>query len=307
MLLKKYMEPLAAHANSKKPYISQNQVKMIFSITETLYNYHSMLLEGLERRITTWTPDTTLGDYFFSMADFLRVYPQYVNGYDSAVETLTNLEENPGFGELLRKLTNDPKHKGLNIFSYLIMPVQRIPRYILLLNDYGKKTPPHHVDTPGLKKSLQKVSEIADWVDEQKTLYDRGQQLVKLSENIQKTPSGWNLVVPGRILIKDGVLEHSGHDVNVWLFTDLLLLTRKVEQEKKKGKKSKKDEPDKFQYINKVELKNAQACEYPDNPTYKNAFSVAQGTHSILLQACSVDEMKEWIEDISKAVAAVKK
>jgi len=133
------------------------------------------------------------------------------------------------------------------------------------------------------------------------------QQFVKLSENIQKTPSGWNLVVPGRILIKDGVLEHSGHDVNVWLFTDLLLLTRKVEQEKKKGKKSKKDEPDKFQYINKVELKNAQACEYPDNPTYKNAFSVAQGTHSILLQACSVDEMKEWIEDISKAVAAVKK
>jgi len=294
-MLKKYYEPLIAHSSSKKPHILSKQVKEIFSITETLYNYHSMLLEGLERRITAWTPETLIGEYFFGMADFLRCYPQYVNGYDFAVEILTKCEENNHFNELLKKLTNDPKHKGMNLYSYLIMPVQRIPRYILLINDYMKRTDSTHPDQPGLKKALQKVSEIADWIDEQKTIYDKGQELIKLNSNILKMPTGLTLVVPGRALVKDTSFKHLDSEVYCFLFNDLLVITKKLEVKKKK---KAKEEPQQYQFINKVELKTAAVHSVSNN---KKAISLMSGGNSILLEAANEGEKNEWVEELKKS------
>lgn len=46
---------------------------------------------------------------------------------------LTELEENSDFENKLKSLT-DGGIKGKSIYTYLIMPIQRVPRYILLLN-----------------------------------------------------------------------------------------------------------------------------------------------------------------------------
>ena len=40
---------------------------------------------------------------------------------------------------------------------YLITPVQRIPRYILLLKDIIKKTPEDHPDYPQLVQAEEKM------------------------------------------------------------------------------------------------------------------------------------------------------
>ena len=46
----------------------------------------------------------------------------------------------------------------LNLESFLIMPVQRMPRYILLMRDMLKYTHAHHPDKVLLEKALEAVS-----------------------------------------------------------------------------------------------------------------------------------------------------
>ena len=56
-----------------------------------------------------------------------------MNNYNNAIEILTELEENSEFAAKLKIMT-DSGIKGKSLYTYLIMPIQRIPRYILLLN-----------------------------------------------------------------------------------------------------------------------------------------------------------------------------
>ena len=51
-----------------------------------------------------------------------------------------------------------PDAKGLDIRSFLIQPVQRVPRYRMLLEDLLKVTEEGHPDEAPLKDALEKVS-----------------------------------------------------------------------------------------------------------------------------------------------------
>lgn len=54
-------------------------------------------------------------------------------------------------------------HESLE--SILIKPVQRIPRYNLLLEDLLKNTPADHADHPNIQKALGKMKEVADHIN----------------------------------------------------------------------------------------------------------------------------------------------
>jgi hypothetical protein len=64
-------------------------------------------------------------------ADFLKMYTQFLNNYGKALETINAHRNNKKFQNFLA----DTRKKGglMDITSYMIMPVQRIPRYELLL------------------------------------------------------------------------------------------------------------------------------------------------------------------------------
>lgn len=47
---------------------------------------------------------------------------------------------------------------------YLVLPIQRIPRYILLLQEMLKYTPKLHPDHSILEQALQKMKTIANYV-----------------------------------------------------------------------------------------------------------------------------------------------
>ena len=57
-----------------------------------------------------------------------------MNNYDNSINSLKQLKETvTGFKELLLKLEFTEKLGNLGLASYLILPVQRIPRYVMLL------------------------------------------------------------------------------------------------------------------------------------------------------------------------------
>lgn len=76
------------------------------------------------------------------MAGTLRyTYTRYINNYDQSLKTLQwATSHSPEFAKFL---ADQQEAKSLSLSAFLIMPVQRLPKYELLLREALKYTPPH--------------------------------------------------------------------------------------------------------------------------------------------------------------------
>ena len=103
-----------------------------FSV-EQILKMNSELLNELIKARDSW-PRTKIGEAFVAMAPYLKMYTTYVNNYDAAIETLTNCEKkNPKFANFLAKISQNASLMQFSLPSYLIQPVQRIPRWFTRL------------------------------------------------------------------------------------------------------------------------------------------------------------------------------
>jgi len=106
----------------------------------------------------------------------------------------------------LKRCRLHPKHSQLNLESYLLLPVQRIPRYRMLLEELVRFTPPNPdaLDDP-MDRALTEISSLANNMNEGKREAESRRKLVQWQTRIRgKFPSP--LVQPHRRLIMDGAL-----------------------------------------------------------------------------------------------------
>lgn len=108
----------------------------------------------------------------------------------------------------LKRCRSHPMHSQINLESYLLLPIQRVPRYKLLLEDLAMCTPPRetgpkHKDT--LDDALAEISGLASLMNEEKREADSRLRLYHWQKRITgRGPSP--LVQPHRKLILDGRL-----------------------------------------------------------------------------------------------------
>lgn len=76
-------------------------------------------------------------------AKFLAAYQEYVVAYNEMGELLQKCKKNKQseLAQLIENFRTQPESSGKDLPSFLIMPVQRIPRYALLLNELYKYNP----------------------------------------------------------------------------------------------------------------------------------------------------------------------
>ncbi|OCH96469.1 hypothetical protein OBBRIDRAFT_4917 [Obba rivulosa] len=107
----------------------------------------------------------------------------------------------------LKRCRMNPRHSQLNLEGYLLLPIQRIPRYRLLLEELVRSTPPlyAYMEDP-LDRALAEISLLANNMNEGKRESESRQKLVQWQARIRgKFPSP--LVQPHRRLIMDGPLH----------------------------------------------------------------------------------------------------
>ena len=109
----------------------------------------------------------TFGDIFVEYAPLLRMYSQYANNYGMACSVLNPyLSRHEAAAELIREAESNSKCTGQTFFSFLIMPIQRVPRYELLLRELLKNSSPDHRDKELLEKALADVASSAQFINE---------------------------------------------------------------------------------------------------------------------------------------------
>jgi len=105
----------------------------------------------------------------------------------------------------LKRCRLNPRHSQLNLEGYLLLPVQRIPRYRLLLEELARSTAPAEGCLDSLDQALDEISSLATNMNEGKRESESRSKLVQWQSRIRgKFPSP--LVQPHRRLIMDGPL-----------------------------------------------------------------------------------------------------
>jgi len=106
----------------------------------------------------------------------------------------------------LKRCKEHPMHSQINLESYLLLPIQRVPRYKLLLEDLAMCTLPRS-DGPRdtLDDALNEIASLASLMNEEKRDADSRLRLYHWQQRISsRGPSP--LVQPHRKLIMDGAL-----------------------------------------------------------------------------------------------------
>ena len=107
----------------------------------------------------------------------------------------------------LKKCREHPMHSQINLESYLLLPIQRVPRYKLLLEDLAMCTPPDlDAARDPIDDALNEISSLASLMNEEKRDAESRLRLLAWQQKITtRGPSP--LVQPHRRLILDGELR----------------------------------------------------------------------------------------------------
>ena len=96
----------------------------------------------------------------FTKEPISEIYTLFINNWKNAKELIKHFSSKSSFVKFLESASKE--HRGkLTLDALLIMPVQRIPRYELLLKELIKHTPINHPDHDLLINSQSLVHELA--------------------------------------------------------------------------------------------------------------------------------------------------
>lgn len=109
------------------------------------------------------------GPIFVAIAPMFRLYKMYAAAHDNAVKVIHTIVGKEEVLKVCRGIMGDPDappHSAvLDLNSLLIAPIQRIPRYLLLMQDLIKHTPPGSENYVALTKAHEIVQEVAGEVN----------------------------------------------------------------------------------------------------------------------------------------------
>uniref|UniRef100_A0A8D3BUL0 FYVE, RhoGEF and PH domain containing 1 n=1 Tax=Scophthalmus maximus TaxID=52904 RepID=A0A8D3BUL0_SCOMX len=271
-------------------------VQGIFSNICSIYCFHQQfLLPALQKRMEEWDLNPRIGDILQKLAPFLKMYGEYVKNFDCALELVnTWMERSAQFKTIIQEIQREERCGNLTLQHHMLEPVQRIPRYELLLKDYLHRLPEDAPDHRDAQKSLELIATAAEHSNAAIRKMDRMRKLLKVYELLGGEE---DIVNPTNELIKEGhILKLSNkngttQDRYLILINDRLLYCvpklRLIGQ--KYGVRARID-------VDGMELKETSSAAVP------RTFVVSGKHRSLELQARTEEEKKDWIQAIQATI-----
>jgi FYVE/RhoGEF/PH domain-containing protein 5/6 len=228
----------------------------------------------------------------------LKLYTQYVSNFETASSTLEACEKVATFDAFLKEKFADPACRGQSLRSFLILPVQRIPRYRLLLEDLMKNTDSRHPDYKSISDSLETIKVVATQINEAVRIQENRQKILSIQLRINSLMCNINLVEAHRLFIREGTLwklcRKASKKREFFLFNDLLIYASIL--------------PTNGILVHRViQLEELRIQDIPDTDEYKNAFQIGSLKKSFVVWAETVNEKVDWLLDITNAAAELKR
>eukprot|EP01100_Stratorugosa_tubuloviscum_P013197 TRINITY_DN649_c2_g4_i1.p1 TRINITY_DN649_c2_g4~~TRINITY_DN649_c2_g4_i1.p1 ORF type:complete len:403 (-),score=153.72 TRINITY_DN649_c2_g4_i1:11-1219(-) len=173
-------------------------INFIFSANKSIILYSEQFLEELSRKLKNWNFESTLGDLFIKFSSFWKVYIDYTNTLDIGFHRLQNLfEKNTELKHFIEE-----KQSFSELAKFLGLPVQKIPRYILFVEEFVALTPNSHADSDLLDDATEKLHLICWEISKRKRESENFAKLYSIQQILDPPITG--LITPQRKLIKEG-------------------------------------------------------------------------------------------------------
>ncbi|XP_077579152.1 epithelial cell-transforming sequence 2 oncogene-like [Stigmatopora nigra] len=243
-LVKAYQEPLTAALNSNRAILSYADINIVLSPVSQILDLNRGFKADLDARLKQWGPEQCVGDVCLKLCTHLKVYTNYLNNYTTALSTIDKCRDTkPLFRAFLKRTDRTLATHMLSLQELLLCPVWRIQEYTTLLQALTLHTHASHPDYTHLSSALNTLQQYTQFIQKLKRNCERDQLLKKTQEMIQGCP---RLQEGNRQLItsQDAALLNCSNDneseslriyehvadVTLFLFTDILVMTRKQNQ-----------------------------------------------------------------------------
>uniref|UniRef100_A0A6A7G6Q8 Pleckstrin domain-containing protein n=1 Tax=Hirondellea gigas TaxID=1518452 RepID=A0A6A7G6Q8_9CRUS len=298
VLDKLYIQPLTAlaAAGGSKTVLQKKHIEAIFSNIAFILPLNEKFYEDINQSISSWDNECTqIAPIFADFVPYFKMYTSYVNNHDNAVEVLQKQSEtNEKFQKFSELNEENPEANSQKLASFLILPIQRIPRYRLLLEELKKNTDPNHPDFEGLGVAVDLVKKVANTINESVRAQANRAQIISIQDRFQGDVT---FVEPSRRFIREGALTKicraSDRKYSFFLFSDLIVYASK-------GYKLK--------LHRRIPIGNLfNFLDLADSGKFKNQFQISSQNKSFVVYCDNPTEKLRWLKDLADVLQAHQK
>uniref|UniRef100_A0A8C6UAB0 FYVE, RhoGEF and PH domain containing 3 n=1 Tax=Neogobius melanostomus TaxID=47308 RepID=A0A8C6UAB0_9GOBI len=277
--------------------IPQDVITGIFSNISSIYCFHDQfLLPELKTRITgEWDSNPRIGDILQKLAPFMKMYGEYVKNFDRAMDLVnTWTHRSSQFKSVVQNIQKQEVCGNLTLQHHMLEPVQRIPRYELLLKDYLKKLPEDALDRKDAEKALELISTAANHSN---AAIRKMEKMHKLLEVYERLGGEEDIVNPANELIKEGHIKKmsakngTAQDRYLYLFNNMVLYC--VPKLRLMGQK--------FSVRERIDIAGMEVQENVKQ-NLPHTFVIIGKQRSLELQARTAEEKEDWIQVIRATI-----
>lgn len=186
LIIKNLLSPLKQNGIS----VSEETKRMllrIFSNIEPICGFNEKLFNKLSFLSKNYHHYAVFGNIMLEFLPFFKLYYTYCNEFEQNNATIMKIKadqaHNPEYktiSQWFSSLEYTPALKNLDLNSMLVMPVQRLPKYVLLFKDLIKHTEETHPDHKNLKKCLDMFVDINEENNKKMNMYLKNIKLFEL-------------------------------------------------------------------------------------------------------------------------------
>ena len=121
------------------------------------------LLQDFESRIANWSHHPKIADVIVKKGPFLKLYTTYIREFSAVNYHFEECcQKFPKFSKLVKDFEKRECCRNLKLQHFMLKPVQRLPQYKLLLEDYLRHLPHDSLDFDDTTIALRIVSDAAE-------------------------------------------------------------------------------------------------------------------------------------------------
>lgn len=292
-----YIKPMTGRGGKAGSILPLATCNTLFSNVTSIMHTNKDFLVKLKKEQKKAPKEQEFGMLFKDFAEMLKLYRDYGKKNVIAMHKITNLlskSGNTAFKDFHAKNVSDPRSKGLSLNGLLITPIQRVPRYIMLLDAVRKVTLNTHNDYQNLTEAIVVIKEAAAEINEGVRTQENREQLIELQAEV----IGATLERHDRHFIMQDVLHKVCRSANkpftFYLFNDMMMYG--VKQNSGKVKISHTIPIDAQFIVTKIDT---ELDKNKGKPQY--SWEVINGVKSFVMFAKDEKQFDLWFNKMKKA------
>nr|XP_031526776.1 neuroepithelial cell-transforming gene 1 protein [Vicugna pacos] len=304
---KAYHDPML-----KLSIMSEEELTHIFGDLDAYIPLHEDLLARIGEATRPGGAVEQIGHILVNWLPGLNAYKGYCSNQLAAKALLDQKKQDPRVQDFLQRCLESPFSRKLDLWSFLDIPRSRLVKYPLLLKEILRHTPKDHPDVQLLEEAILIIQGVLSDINLKKGESECQYYVDKLEylDEKQRDPR----IEASKVLLCHGELRSKhGHKLHLFLFQDILVLTRPVTRSERHSYQVYRQPIP----VQDLVLEDLQDGDARMGGSFRGAFSTSDKAKNIFrvrfqdpspgqshtLQANDVFHKQQWFNCIRTAIA----